>query len=210
MISPEEANIRIISDIKDAINEVSKKIAEIIMRKYDNEIPKYLGDRPVLNYNVVESKTNEIISILFLSEGQKALIAEYGKGSEMEKTTEGNPSISEYLNGEVFNRDRLKFNYETVSRVKTTNADEYYLDLDNKLHKKRAKHLYSRETGKDLSGKVINENVNKRYKPFSPKHIIRETIFEHLNDIKKSIVASVATKTALRDLFDGYVITGKV
>ena len=66
MISPEEANIRIISDIKDAINEVSKKIAEIIMRKYDNEIPKYLGDRPVLNYNVVESKTNEIISILFL------------------------------------------------------------------------------------------------------------------------------------------------
>ena len=55
MISPEEANIRIISDIKDAINEVSKKIAEMIMRKYDNEkiVPKYLGKSPILNYNVV-------------------------------------------------------------------------------------------------------------------------------------------------------------
>ena len=211
MITAKEANEMFISDIKDALDETSKKIADRVIEKYNRE-SKHLGKDPELNYDVVLSSSKDMLNMVFLSKGQKALILEYGKGSLMERTPKGNPSIYEYLHGTIFNKDRLKFNLETVSRVKSSKdaKDEYYLDLDEKLHKKGTTVLRSRETGKDIDGNIVDKKPNPLFQPLEPKHLIRETIKEFMNKIIEDVTSQVIAKRVLRDMIDGYVISNKV
>ena len=57
--------------------------------------------------------------------GQKAWIAEYGKGSLMEKSTELNPYLSDYLASSNFNKNRLADDLAIMGRPKGV-----YKDLD--------------------------------------------------------------------------------
>ena len=61
--------------------------------------------------------------------GQKAWIAEYGKGSEMDKSTSENPFLEDYLNDPYFNRDRLAHEFAVVGR-----PHGYYPDIDGNPH----------------------------------------------------------------------------
>lgn len=202
MITTEKASKMLLEDIEDAIEDVSNDIVDIIEKEYQ-AFPKWLGNAEISREIRKEAKTT--LHMIFLAKGQRALIAEYGKGSKMETTTKGNPSINEYLNGEIFNKDRLKFNYATASRVKSNkNSDEkeYYYDLDGGIHVKRARQLYNRETGISLKNKKMTK-PNKRFEPIEPKHIVRKAIEQNLNKIKDKIIEKVIANQAIRMLVDG-------
>ena len=90
--------------------------------------------------------------------GQKAWIAEFGKGSEIDKSTSENPFLQDYLSDPFFNRDRLGHGLAVVGR-----PHGYYPDLDGNPH-------FSHGT---LQGVPIETWYGQRlFAPIRGKHII--------------------------------------
>lgn len=168
---------------RNAIREEAKKITELVSMKY-NAMNTKLGNAEI---SFIEEKTDEVLTFIFLGKGQKALIAEYGKGSLMDRD---NPALERYLNNDdIFNKERLKHNLAIVTRIN----DDSYSDLDGKTYTRpRPKVLKNLEnTGKD------------EYKPIAPQYIIFSTIQDNFNKILNNIATSVATEFALEELFKG-------
>lgn len=110
----------------------------------------------------------DAISMSIIAVGQKAWIAEYGKGSLMESSGVENPFLQDYVSGKVkdedgnplFNRERLAHAFAIVGR-----PHGYYYDIDgNRYH-----------SHGNLKGKVIEDSNN--YVPQAPRHVIKKILF---------------------------------
>lgn len=73
-------------------------------------------------------QTNDAVSYIVEAWGQKAWIAEYGKGSLMDKSSE-NPYLSDYLASSNFNKNRLADGLAIMGRPKGV-----YKDLDGNVY----------------------------------------------------------------------------
>lgn len=73
-------------------------------------------------------QTNDVVSYIVEAWGQKAWIAEYGKGSLMDKSSE-NPYLSDYLASSNFNKNRLADGLAIMGRPKGV-----YKDLDGNVY----------------------------------------------------------------------------
>ena len=94
--------------------------------------------------------------------GQKAWIAEFGKGSLMDSSTAENPFLTDYLSDPFFNRDRLAHGLAVVGR-----PHGYYPDLDGNPHFSHG----------SLQGIPIETWYGQRlFAPIRGKHIIRNIL----------------------------------
>lgn len=189
--------------ILKAIRKVLAEEADIITSQVYMDWEQYgrdkIGNAEIEDKKVIYDDTKRMLNLVFFAKGQRALIAEYGKGSEFDRT---NPALAEYLNGTIFNRDRLKFNLATASRVKDGNGEIYY-DLDGKPHRKGATILRNRETGLDEHGNVVDSKPNKLYQPIKPEHIVAQAIKQRLNIICMKIISAVIASHFATSMING-------
>lgn len=186
-----------------AIKKVLAEEADIITSQVYMDWAQYgnlkLGNAEIEKQKVIHDEAKRLLNLVFYAKGQRALIAEYGKGSKLDRT---NPVLQEYLNGTVFNRDRLKFNLATASRVKDGNG-EFYYDLDGKPHRKGTTKLRNRETGLDEHGNVVDSSVNPAYKPIEPRHIVAQAIRQRLNIICMKIITAIVASNFATFMING-------
>lgn len=205
MISSTQAGEILLKDIKDAINQEAEKIATQIENDY-NQLPSHLGKADI-SWELLYDTAKEELGLIFLAKGQRALIAEYGKGSAMAGSKE-NPSLQEYLQSDLFNTERLKHGMATLSRPKSVGSSSY-LDLDFKEHKKTANKLINRETGQVI-GEDKTVPINKRFLPIKPRFVVRTAIIQRLQIITNHIITSVVASDFIRKMIDGYTIEVKI
>lgn len=184
MLNPERLYRAITNAVHNAIKQEAKKIVNIINQKYYSEYRSSLGNARAI-YETEEIIFN-VLELAIEGRGQRALIAEYGKGSLMDLD---NPSLNDYLKDEIFNRDRLESGFAVMSRPK----DASYKDLDNKIYNRRppANAINLEKTG------------SKKYQPVEPKHLILETLLENIDNVIDTILDEIATEVALEQLIDG-------
>lgn len=187
MIGSKSAQRLVLKAINSAIKEEAEIIANQIYLDWEQYGKSKMGNAEISNKKLIYNEAKRMMNLVFYAKGQRALIAEYGKGSKLDRA---NPALAEYLNGTIFNRDRLKFNLATTTRIKDGGEDWYY-DLDGKKHLKGTKKLYNRETGLDIDGKVVNRKPHPLYQPIEPKHIVAQAIKERLNIICIKIIQSI-------------------
>lgn len=199
MISARSAQKVVINAIKKVLREESEIIASQVYLDWEQYGRAKLGNAELQSKKVIYDEAKRMLNLIFFAKGQRALIAEYGKGSKLDRT---NPALAEYLNGEVFNRDRLKFNLATASRVKDGKGDIYY-DLDGKPHRKGTTKLRNRETGLDINGNVVDKKPNPLYQPIEPKHIVAQAIKERLDIITIKIISAVVASGFVTSMING-------
>lgn len=108
-----------------------------------------------IGFGVTEAES--VITACIVASGQKAWILEFGKGSLMEAD---NPFLKNYINGDIFYRERLNHSMTILGRPKGE-----YSDLDgNKFF----------SSGK-FEGIPV-ENFDDRHKPLPALHIIKHIL----------------------------------
>lgn len=111
----------------------------------------------------------DIVARSLCAWGQKAWIAEFGKGSLMDKSTSENPFLDDYENSAQFNKARLGHALSVVGRPAGK-----YTDLDGKEYKSSG----------NLYGKVIEDVSTSKGYPYAPirgKHVIKQVIDEDIS-----------------------------
>lgn len=157
--------------MKDYQNKLLQKLRKIV-RKYCrvacDEVRQQWGALDTIDGEAkITDKELEIsqdtVARAICAYGQKAWIAEFGKGSLMDKTTEENPFLQDYLrNNPDFNWDRYAHGLAVVGR-----PYGYYSDLDGETH-------FSHGT---LKGIPIETWYGQRlFTPIRGKHIIRNIL----------------------------------
>lgn len=199
MISAISAQKIVVKAIRKVLLEESEIIASQIYMDWEQYGKQKMGNAEIQSKKVIYDDAKRMLMLTFFAKGQRALIAEYGKGSKLDRT---NPALAEYLNGEIFNRDRLKFNLATASRVKDGKGDVYY-DLDGRPHRKGTTILRNRETGLDVNGNVVDAKPNPLYQPIEPKHIVAQAIKERLNIICMKIITEVVASNFVTLMING-------
>ena len=175
-------NKNVFKAIRTTITEEAKKMVSIIEMEYTS-LQKELGNAEA-RYEV-EKQVENIILLSIFGKGQRALIGEFGKGSEIDLN---NPALKEYINGDIFNKERLKHNMEIITRVN----DESYKDLDDReIVRPKPKN------------EVGLEDKKNRYEPVKPRHILRTTLEQRLDIIINAIAEAVAIEVAFEKLIDG-------
>lgn len=125
---------------------------------------------------------SDIVARSLCAWGQKAWIAEFGKGSLMDKSSSENPFLDDYINSSQFNEARLGHALSVVGRP----AGEY-TDLDGKDRDKYGKKYKS---SGNLYGKVIEDVATSRGYPYAPirgKHIIKQVIDTDISMLQNEI-----------------------
>jgi hypothetical protein len=167
-----------------AVEEEAKKLVSKIEFEYQglNE-PIHLGKAEARHE--LTKLAEDLLLLTLFGKGQKALIAEFGRGSLMDRD---NPALEEYINGDIFNRERLKYNMAILTRPK----DISYRDLDdNEYIRKPPKVLTNLETKKP------------KYAPVEPKYVLISTLIQNLDSVIDNILLAVTTQVALEKMFDG-------
>ena len=107
-----------------------------------------------------------------------------------------------YINGGIFNKERLQHNMAILARYQ----DDSYYDLD--------KNLWNRPKPDGFMNleKLKNKNgtPNKKYQPVKPKYIIWKAIEQRLDRILNEIAIAVATESKIEKMFDGLEFTVKL
>ncbi len=123
--------------MKNYQNALLKKIRQIV-RKYCrvacDEVRQQWGALDTIDGNAtIKAQDLEIsedtVARALCAYGQKAWIAEFGKGSLMDNAGADNPFLEDYLNTDAFNRDRLAHGLAVVGRPRGI-----YYDLDGIPH----------------------------------------------------------------------------
>lgn len=159
------------SILLEKVRSEIEKQAGFIVRQIQNDyqqVNSEIKGRADVDYKIQEYTEDEICLNVF-GIGQRALIAEYGSGSKMDRD---NPSLAQYLSDPIFNQERIKQNMAILTRPK----DSSYYDLDGVL--------YVRKPPKN---EINLENVNPKYKPVEAKHLIAKAIEQRLNYILRAL-----------------------
>ena len=187
----------ILKAIMQAIDEEAKKCVNQAMVEYHGinyedtiELMHELGVRDNLGKAFaryeLEQHSKEILVMSLFGKGQKALISEFGRGSLMDMN---NPALKDYINGDIFNKERLRHNMAIITRVK----DDEYRDLDNNLYiRKRPKNEVN-----------LEEKNPKRYAPIKPRYVLYSVMEQRLHSIMSAITYAVAKQVAFKKLIDG-------
>lgn len=118
---------------------------------------------------------SDIVARSLCAWGQKAWIAEFGKGSLMDKSSSENPFLDDYINSSQFNKTRLGHALSVVGRPAGK-----YTDLDGKEYKSSG----------NLYGKVIEDVSTSKGYPYAPirgKHIIKQVINTDISMLQNEI-----------------------
>lgn len=188
MISQYAFNRHLIAKIKEAIHIEAKNIVMQVQSDYSQVNVKGKAE----SWYKYEQIAKDMLMLIVFGRGQKALIGEYGKGSKLDRD---NPALEDYIDSSIFNTERLKHNFATLTRPKTSDKDEYYYDLDGVKYKKRAKKV-----------KNLEKNGNPRFAPIEPKHIIAKAIEQRLEKLAITIQEMIVTEVAFNKLIDGLKI----
>lgn len=123
--------------MRDYSNQLLKKLRSII-RKYcrvaRNEVKSQwsaldnIDGEATIDEQDLEISQDTVARAL-CAYGQKAWIAEFGKGSEMDKSTAENPFLQDYLTDPYFNKERLGHGLAVVGR-----PHGFYPDIDGNPH----------------------------------------------------------------------------
>lgn len=134
--------------------------------------------------------TQDTVARAICAYGQKAWVAEFGRGSLMDKSTAENPFLQDYLSDPYFNRDRLGHGLAIVGR-----PHGYYPDIDGNPH-------FSHGA---LEGKVIETWYGQTlFAPIRGQHIISNILNKSglLTDMDEEI--QNATMDVLYDLMSTF------
>lgn len=186
--------------------QIQNNILQAILRVCDNEAGKIVADiqtdySGINNIHGKADVTSELkqyakdqIIMSIISAGQKAVIAEYGKGSKMDRN---NPALDDYFNEDgTFNRRRLAHGLAIMTRP----YDEQYKNLDGVVIKRKPpKREYN-----------LEQTDMKRYQPIDPKYIVRKAVEQRLNIILENIAEAVAVESKIEKMFDGLVFKVKL
>ena len=195
MISRDEFAGYIDKAIEVTAWNVHSKLEDIIWKELQG-FPGSLGEADVKSRIIKETSLQ--VKLLFTAIGQRALIAEYGKGSLMDKD---NPGLANYLSGYEFNTLRLKYGLATLARLK----GDYYLDLDGNVHEGKSNNPY---WNVEIPSK--RHGVNPMYQPLEPKHIVRETVRQNINWILTEFMSNVVSVVPFYRLFENEKIVVKI
>ena len=141
--------------IKEAIQKYGENVCKEVKKQWDNL--SSIDGNSEINFEIDENKTENSIIGRFSATGQKAWIAEYGKGSKLDKN---NAYLKQYQNSSRYNPLRQQ-DGTIVGRPLGM-----YLDLDNNPHI---------STGK-LAGRNLEKTGIKEFKPIRPYKVIDNTI----------------------------------
>ncbi len=180
--------------------QVQNNILKAILNVCDSEAGKIVADikadySGINNVNGKADVTSELkryakdqIIMSIISAGQKAVIAEYGKGSLMDKN---NPALDDYFNEDgTFNKRRLAHGLAIMTRP----YDEQYKNLDGVVIKRKPpKREYN-----------LEETGMKQYQPVEPKYIVRKAVEQRLNIILEKIAEAVAIESKIEKMFEGF------
>lgn len=186
----------ILKAILTVCDKEARKIVQQVEMDY-GQLSSSLGKADATSK--VEQLTRNMIVLSIFGTGQKALIGEYGKGSKMDRN---NPALDDYINGGIFNKERLKHNLAVIAR----SEDEKYYDLD--------KNLWQRpKPPKPVNLEKLrtkNGGLYQKFQPVEPKYIIKKAIEQRLDRLLEEIAVAVAAESKIERLFDGLRFTVKL
>lgn len=167
----------LLSQIKAIVKTYSEAGCAQVTQRW-SAISDVHGDAEI---NASSVKTaNAVITQAFLAAGQKAWLAEFGKGSLMD--TEGeNPFLAEYKDGDIWNGLRPADN-TIVGRPQGT-----YYDLDGHEY-----HSSGRMAGVNLEQWINARTGNPAAMPVRGRHIIIETLRQLLPDMQEEVQEAIA------------------
>jgi len=178
---------KLMREIKAVLEMWSEHIATEVMTRW-----MQIGYSPNLKGQAeVKTRIKKEVESVILMEisgmGQRALIMEYGRGSEMDMT---NPYLDEYMRWSGFNQNRQSQGMAILTRQ----PGETYSDLDGKKRKSTAK-----QAGFNL------ENTGKpQYQPEEPHHVIRNIVCgdDGEQGVLNAILDDIAEVVLLYDFFE--------
>ena len=117
-------------NLKDGVRRVISKYIRAAKDNVSTEWQKMntIDGEAHISSTQKPQQTNDVVSYIVEAWGQKAWIAEYGKGSLMDKSSE-NPYLSDYLASSNFNKNRLADGLAIMGRPKGV-----YKDLDGNVY----------------------------------------------------------------------------
>lgn len=117
-------------NLKDGVRRVISKYINAAKDNVSTEWQKMntIDGEAHISSTQKPQQTNDVVSYIVEAWGQKAWIAEYGKGSLMDKSSE-NPYLSDYLASSNFNKNRLADGLAIMGRPKGV-----YKDLDGNVY----------------------------------------------------------------------------
>lgn len=142
--------------IEQALQKYGSKIVSDIRRSWDS-LPSIKGNSEV-DFKIVSNTDDTIVGRVEAS-GQKAWIAEFGKGSLMDNEAY-NPYLSQYK------RNPKRWNKLRKGHFVTGRPKEPYVDLDNNIH-----YPSGRLAGRNLERTGIDD-----YAPSKPYHVIHNIV----------------------------------
>ena len=142
--------------IQSVLEKYGNKIISDVTRTWNSL--NSIDGKANINFKIVSSEENSITGRLSAS-GQKAWIAEYGKGSLMD-TEAKNPYLSRYKS------NPKRWNKLRKGHFVTGRPKEPYRDLDNVVHFPSGR----------LAGRNLEKNGLDDYKPSKPYHVIQDIV----------------------------------
>ena len=175
--------------IKDVLIEMGKRINRRVVKRW-RALNNIQGEA-YANEPTFEKEIRSAIVMTLSYGGQKAWVAEFGRGSLMEKDDD-NPFIKRYKRSTLFNKARLTpLNSKTkVMSIVSRKPNSTYKDLDGNTHTATDKFPkagfnleYWAETGKAPH--------RKHFKPSPPLYIIATEIKMALPEIKTELQKAI-------------------
>ena len=142
--------------IQKVLQKYGDKVVSDINRTWDSLTS--IDGQAEATFKIVQSDDESVTGRLSAS-GQKAWIAEYGKGSLMD-TEAKNPYLSRYKS------NPKRWNKLRKGHFVTGRPKEPYRDLDNVVHFPSGR----------LAGKNLEKNGLDDYKPSKPYHVIQDIV----------------------------------
>lgn len=176
--------------IKEVLDHMGKKINARVEKRWAS-VRSVQGRAYAKEPTFLNEVKNQIVMQLSYG-GQKAWVAEYGRGSLMD-TSKRNKWGSRYRNGRVFNRARLKplnakaKKFSLVSRA----PNESYRDLDGANHTATKKFPMRGFNLEYWATRYQKKPYRKYFLPMNPLYIIENEVKMALPEIKTEIERAI-------------------
>lgn len=187
----------IMRDIKAVIEMWSEHIATEVMTRW-----MQIGYKPNLKGEAevktrVKKQAKDVILMEISGIGQRALMMEYGRGSEADML---NPYLQEYIHWSGFNSVRIDSGSDFMA-IKTRKKGKYK-DLDGNTHDSLA----------NRQGKNLENTGNPKFQPEEPHHVIRNIVCgdDGEQGVLNAILDDITEVILLYDFFKKFPSTIKL